>query len=129
MLLRVLLIRTMSTTLWRTYVLVLTHLLPGICRLSLMLRLPVYLLVLLGLLPGLVLLLAVALDPLVRLVSLLRLRQLLLPPDRRGGSLTVILFLRIPYRRIMLYQGSDTLPRVVFDRAILSPLRWRIHYS
>jgi hypothetical protein len=94
-----------------------------------MLRLPVYLLVLLGLLPGLVLLLAVALDPLVRLVSLPRLRQLLLPPDRRGGSLTAILFPRIPYRRIMLYQGSDTLPRVAFDRATLSPLRWRIHYS
>uniref|UniRef100_A0A2N9I400 Aminotransferase-like plant mobile domain-containing protein n=1 Tax=Fagus sylvatica TaxID=28930 RepID=A0A2N9I400_FAGSY len=74
-----------------------------------MLRLPVCLLVLLGLLPGLVLLLAVALDPPVRLVSLLRLRQLLLPPDRRGGNLTALLFLRIPYRRIMLYQDSDTL--------------------
>jgi hypothetical protein len=79
--------------------------------------------------PGLVLLLAVALDPPVRLVSLLRLRQLLLSPDRRGENLTALLFPRIPYRRIMLYQGSDTLPRVAFDRAILSPLRWWIHHS
>uniref|UniRef100_A0A2N9FE88 Aminotransferase-like plant mobile domain-containing protein n=1 Tax=Fagus sylvatica TaxID=28930 RepID=A0A2N9FE88_FAGSY len=35
---------------------------------------------------------AAALDPPVRLVSLLRLRQLLLPPDRRGGNLTALLF-------------------------------------
>uniref|UniRef100_A0A2N9GNY4 Aminotransferase-like plant mobile domain-containing protein n=1 Tax=Fagus sylvatica TaxID=28930 RepID=A0A2N9GNY4_FAGSY len=76
------------------------------------------LLVLFGLLPGLVSLLAVALDPPVRLVSLLRRRQLLLLPDRRGGDLTALLFPRIPYRRIMLHQGSDTLPRVAFDRAI-----------
>uniref|UniRef100_A0A2N9H4W5 Uncharacterized protein n=1 Tax=Fagus sylvatica TaxID=28930 RepID=A0A2N9H4W5_FAGSY len=35
-----------------------------------------------------------------------------------------------PYRRIHVVPGiSDTLPRVAFDRATLSPLQWRIHYS
>ena len=67
-------------------------------------------LVLLGLLLGLVSLLAVVLGPLVHLASLLRRRQLLLLPDRRGRDLTALLFPRILYQRIMPHRGSDILP-------------------
>jgi hypothetical protein len=123
------LIQMTSMMPWRTYVLVLMHLSPGTCRQSLMPRLLVWLLVLFGLLLGLVSLLAVVLGPLVHLASLMRRRQLLFLPDRRGRDLTALLFPRIPYRRIMLHRGSDILPRVAFDRAIPSPLRWWIHHS
>ena len=104
-------------------------LLPGTCRQSLMPRLLVWLLVLLGLFPGLVLPLAAVLGPLVHLASLLRRRQLLLLPDRRGRDPTALLFPRILHQRIMLHRGSDILPRVAFDRAIPSLLRWRIRHS
>ena len=104
-------------------------LLPGTCRQSLTPRLLVWLLVLLGLLLDLVSLLAVVLGPLVLLASLLRRRQLLLLPDRRGRDLTALLFPRILYQRIMPYRGSDILPRVAFDRAIPSLLRWWIRHS
>ena len=83
----------------------------------------------LGLLLGLVSLLAVVLGLLVHLASPLRRRQLLFLPDRRGRDLIVLLFPRIPYQRIMLHRGSDILPRVAFDRAIPSLLRWWIRHS
>jgi hypothetical protein len=63
------------------------------------------------------------------LASLLRLRQLLLLPDRRGRDPTALLFPRILYQRIMLHRGSGILPMVAFDRVIPSPLRWRIRHS
>ena len=76
----------------------------------------------LGLLPGLASPLAAVLGLLVHLASLLRRRQPLLLPDRRGEDLTALLFPQILYRRIMLPRGLDILPRVAFGRTIC-------HYS
>ena len=64
--------------------------------------------------------------PFAHLASLLRRRQPLLLPNRRGRDLTALLFPRIPYQRTMLHRGSDILPVVAFDRAIPLPLWWRI---
>jgi hypothetical protein len=96
MLLRVLLIRTMSTMLWRTYVLVSTRLLPGIYRLSLMPRLLVQLLVRLGLLLDLESSLVVVPGLLRRLVLLHSLVSLLVP----AMLLLPHLVVPIPGRRV-----------------------------
>jgi hypothetical protein len=101
MLLRVLLIRTMSTMLWRTYVLVSTRLLPGIYRLSLMPRLLVQLLVRLGLLLDLESLLVVVPGLLRRLVLLLSLVSLLVP----AMLLLPHLIVPIPGRQVFSLRG------------------------
>ena len=49
------------------------------------------------------------------------------PPAR--SKRPALLFPQILYQRIMLHWGSDIPPVVAFDRAIPSPLRWRIRHS
>jgi hypothetical protein len=130
MLLRVLLIQMMSTTPWRTFVLVVMLPSPGTCRRSSMPRLLVLFLVRPGLFLDLELSLVVALGLLRRPVLLHSLelplavvipllthlvvpvpgRRALLPRDRRGRGLRGFPTLQAPFPRISSRRDSDILP-------------------